>query len=85
VLWPASASQVIRATGLKDADMYDGSDPYCVVYWNDHEIGRSEVFEDSSNPEFDVKFPVRVPLGDTAADNRVNVLRIELFDYGGGP
>ena len=70
-----------RAEGLKMADMYDGSDPYCVVFWNEQEVGRSRVFEDSNSPEFDQMFEIRVPQGDTAADDRVNTLRVEVFDY----
>jgi Ca2+-dependent lipid-binding protein len=58
---------VLRATGLKSADMYDGSDPFCIVYWNGEEVGRSMVFEDDFNPEIDQMFEIRVPLGETAA------------------
>ncbi len=94
---------IVRAAGLKQADMYDGSDPYvsalpeaaphfeharacsrarrrpqAIVYFNGLEIGRTQVFEDSCDPEFNAKFPVRVPLSDI----HENTLRVELFDFG---
>ena len=72
---------VVRAKGLKDADMYDGSDPYAVVYWNKLEIGRTEVKHDSNDPEFKAKFAIRVPLSEL----RENVLRVELFDFDDSP
>lgn len=66
---------VVRAEGLKQADVYDGSDPYAVVFWNDKEIGKTKVIEDSFNPEFNEKFAV------TVAQGVVNVLRVEVYDY----
>eukprot|EP01043_Picozoa_sp_COSAG02_P041748 COSAG02_NODE_3489_length_6660_cov_19.136707_1_plen_126_part_00 len=49
-----------------------------IVFWNDQEIGRTKVFEDSTDPEFKEKFAVRVPLSDV----HENTLRVELFDFG---
>ncbi len=49
-----------------------------IVFWNDQEIGRTKVFEDSTDPEFNEKFAVRVPLSDV----HENTLRVELFDFG---
>lgn len=51
------------------------------MYWNELEIGRTPVYEDSCDPEFKAKYPIRVPLSEVKA----NVLRIELFDFGALP
>ena len=52
--------------------------PQAIVFWNDKEIGRTPVFEDSCNPEFKAKFAVVVPLSEV----NQNTLRVELFDFG---
>lgn len=49
-----------------------------IVYWNELEIGRTPVFEDSCDPEFKAKYSIRVPLSEVKS----NVLRVELFDFG---
>lgn len=49
-----------------------------IVFWNNQEIGRTKVFEDSTDPEFKENFAVRVPLSNI----HENTLRVELFDFG---
>ena len=53
-------------------------DRQAVVFWNNQEVGRTPVFEDSCHPEFNAKFAIRVPLSEV----HENTLRVELFDFG---
>ena len=57
--------------------MFDKSDPYAEVRWNDELIGRSRVMEDATSPEWNESFVIRV------APTQQNVLSIELFDFDG--
>lgn len=37
------AIRIVRGAGLIQADMFDGSDSYCEVYWNDERVGTTRV------------------------------------------
>ena len=41
---------MIRASGLRKADLFGQSDPYCVVTWNGDELGRTEHINDTCEP-----------------------------------
>eukprot|EP01051_Picozoa_sp_SAG22_P001156 SAG22_NODE_43_length_25304_cov_5.394644_8_plen_715_part_00 len=76
--------RIVRAAGLKKADAYDASDPFCKVYWNGVEVGATEVQLDAQDPvEFDEQtstFPV------LALPNRPNnTLRITMWDFDDDP
>ena len=42
--------RIIRASGLRKADLFGQSDPYCVVTWNGTELGRTEHIDDTREP-----------------------------------
>lgn len=44
--------QIVRASGLLKADYFGLSDPYCVVYFNDKEVGRTPIVPDNLDPEW---------------------------------
>jgi Ca2+-dependent lipid-binding protein len=45
---------IVRATDLPKADGFMGkSDPYCIVRWNEKEVGRTSVIYKELNPEWD--------------------------------
>jgi hypothetical protein len=46
----------ISCTNLKKMDTFSNSDPFCVVYVNGAEIGRTEVIKDTQNPKFTKSF-----------------------------
>jgi hypothetical protein len=56
---------VVGAAGLGKADtaMFGGgaSDPYCVVRWCGHEIGRTRVIQNDVHPKWDELFEMSVP------------------------
>ena len=60
---------------LKQADMFDGSDPYCEVFWNDERVGTTRCIEDSLNPAWNECFRILVEPA------RMNTLRVKLFDH----
>lgn len=68
---------IVGARGLKDADMFDRSDPYAEVKWNGELIGRTRVMEDSLAPIWNETFVIRV------SPTQHNELSIELFDFDG--
>ena len=60
---------------LKTADMFDGSDPYCEVYWNEERVGCTRVVDDDLNPSFNECFRILIePM-------RKNTLRVVVYDY----
>jgi Leucine-rich repeat (LRR) protein len=69
------AIRVVRASGLIQADMFDGSDPYCEVFWNDERVGTTRVISDSLNPHWNEAFRVLIE------PTRTNTLRLEVFDH----
>ena len=48
--------QIVRGTGLLKADYFGLSDPYCVVYFNDKEVGRTPIVPDNLDPEWEGRF-----------------------------
>ena len=60
---------------LKQADMFDGSDPYCEVFWSDERVGTTRCIEDSLNPAWNECFRILVEPA------RMNTLRVKLFDH----
>lgn len=49
---PTLHVQIVRSTGLLKADYFGLSDPYCVVYFNDKEVGRTPIVPDNLDPEW---------------------------------
>jgi|MDSY01.1.fsa_nt_gb hypothetical protein len=48
----------VRCRDLRKMDYFSDSDPFCVVYLNGVEIGRTEIIRDNHNPEFTKSFLV---------------------------
>ena len=69
------AIRIVRANGLIQADMFDGSDPYCEVFWNDERVGTTRVINNSLNPHWDEAFRILIE------PTRTNTLRVELYDH----
>lgn len=69
---------VAGATNLRAADRAvfgeGSSDAYAVVYWNDVEIARTDVDEQTVNPIWETRVMLTIP-------DRGGVLRVELFDH----
>ena len=68
---------LICARGLKDADMFDKSDPYVEVRWNGELIGKTRVCEGNTDPVFEEMFVIRV------SPTQANELSVEVFDFDG--
>ena len=70
---------ITAANDLGRADTFGSSDPFCIVYWNDKECGRTQTIMNSLNPRWDdERFVVDVPSSMTLRDCE---LYIEVFDY----
>jgi hypothetical protein len=70
---------ITAANDLGRADTFGSSDPFCIVYWNDKECGRTQTIMNSLNPRWDdERFVVDVPSSMTVRDCE---LYIEVFDY----
>jgi len=64
------------ANGLRKADYFGLSDPYGVIYFNDKEVGRTEVIPDDLNPVWNCK----LELDTTGIDWTSVRLRIDIWD-----
>ena len=60
-------------------DMFDGSDPYCDVFWNNVKLGSTGVKTDTLSPVWNESFPLIV------YPNQENTLRLEVYDYDDSP
>ena len=69
------AVRIVRGSGLIQADMFDGSDPYCEVFWNDERVGTTRVISDSLNPHWNESFRILIEPAKT------NTLKLVLYDH----
>ncbi len=75
--------QVLAAKNLSKVDMLGLSDPYCVLYYNKKEIGRTNVVENNLYPRWNNEiFQIYVPagMGCTNEDGSDGELLVEVFD-----
>jgi hypothetical protein len=82
---------IVSAAGLAKADLFGKSDPFCVLYFMDEEIGSTNVISNSldpiwynssssssSSPDYSLsRFSFEIPLGKKFSKP---VLRIEVYD-----
>ena len=69
---------VLAAADLGKADKYGQSDPYCIVKWNGHELGKTEVAKCTLNPVWNEgKFKIRtyMNLGPKGNGNDKNFIK----------
>jgi hypothetical protein len=56
------------------------SDPYCVVFWNDRQIGRTKVVLSTVEPQWNAAFNLSALVGAIHPDSE-NVLRVEVWEW----
>ena len=66
---------IISANGLINADMFDKSDPYCVIYWNGKRVGKTSTIDNTTEPRWDEDFTIQMP------ESGEGLLRCELYDH----
>ena len=64
----------ISCTNLKKMDTFSNSDPFCVVYVNKAELGRTEVIRDTQNPKFTHSFVMDYFF------EEIQTVRVEVYD-----
>ena len=72
---------VVSAAGLKKADTFGKSDPFCKVLSNDDAVGKTEVIKKTLDPEWNAEFEITLKEsedGDTEIEN--SNIRFEIFD-----
>ena len=66
---------IISADDLINADMFDKSDPYCVVFWNGKRVGKTSTIDNTTFPRWDEDFTIQLP------ESGEGFLRCELYDH----
>ena len=66
---------VISAHDLINADMFDKSDPYCVVYFNGKKVGKTSTIDNTTFPRWNEDFVIQLP------ESGEGLLRCELYDH----
>ena len=74
--------RVNAAMTLRQVDNFTKTNAFVIVYWNDNEVGRTEVIEKELNPVFsDEVFLLRVPSEEYLRDQK---LQVHVYDFSGG-
>eukprot|EP00946_MAST-07B_sp_MAST-7B-sp1_P000986 g986.t1 len=76
---PTLTLQIIRANGLRQADYFGLSDPYCVVYFDDKEVGRTPIIPDTLDPEWGGE-DAKIEIDTAGVDWTTAVLRVDIWD-----
>ena len=73
--------KVVSASGLKKADTFGKSDPYCVVFSGEARVGKTTVQKKTLDPEWNADFELIFEENDEGDINANNeTLRFEIFD-----
>jgi len=70
--------EVLRAEGLKRADMFGKSDPYCVASLNGQVIGKTDVCKRTLDPIWNSRFFLSIPNMALKSDD---VLQLDVYDH----
>jgi hypothetical protein len=62
------------AADLPKVDTFGKCDPYSIVFWNNIELGKTEVVYKSLDPRWDARFPISIPRWG-------GLLKVELYDH----
>ena len=66
---------IIGADNLINADMFDKSDPYCIVFWNGKRVGKTSTIDNTTYPRWNEDFTITLP------ESGEGFLRCELYDH----
>ena len=66
---------IFSAHDLINVDMFDKSDPYCIVKWCGNQIGKTRTIDNTCFPIWNEEFIVTLP------ETNEGLLRIDLYDH----
>ena len=76
---PKMTIRIKSAKGLRKADYFGLSDPYCIVYFAGKEVGRTEIIPDNLDPEWSAETATFV-IDTAGVDWTTARLRIDVWD-----
>ena len=74
--------QITDGKHLPKADPFSLSDPYCIVKWNDEQVGKTKIIKNTLDPLWNhAYFEMKLTAGSEDKEIEEGVLVIEVFDW----